>query len=91
MEAEYLKLVNQQWKGERYFKSWFSSELNNARLALINSYQGGVCAFRNLYESVGGDILRFQQGAAEKAALGKQQRRTWLSQPCAAIASDRDL
>jgi predicted aminopeptidase len=91
MGAEYTNLVNQQWNGEDYFKSWFSSELNNARLALINSYHGGVCAFRNLYESVGGDILQFQQKAAEKAALDKEKRSAWLSQPCAAIASGDDL
>jgi predicted aminopeptidase len=91
MEAEYMNLVNQQWNGEDYFKSWFSSELNNARLALINSYHGGICAFRNLYESVGGDILQFQQKASAKAVLDKQKRSAWLSQPCTAIASGGDL
>jgi predicted aminopeptidase len=91
MESEYMALVDQQWGGENYFKSWFSRELNNARLALINSYHGGVCAFRNLYESVGRDIRQFQQKAVEKAALGKQQRSAWLRQPCATIASGRDL
>ncbi len=91
LESEYMALVNQQWNGENYFKSWFSSELNNARLALINSYHGGVCAFKNLYESVDRDISQFQQKATEKAALGSEQRSTWLSQPCAAIASGRDL
>jgi len=91
MESEYMALVDQQWGGENYFKSWFSRELNNARLALINSYHGGVCAFRNLYESVGRDIRQFQHKAVEKAALGKQQRSAWLRQPCATIASGRDL
>jgi predicted aminopeptidase len=60
-------------------------------MALINSYHGGVCAFRSLYQSVGGDFLQFQQRAAEKAALDKQQRSAWLSRSCTVIASGRDL
>jgi predicted aminopeptidase len=91
MKSEYQVMVNEQWNGRNYFKSWFSSELNNARLALINSYHGGVCAFTKLYESAGRDILQFQQLAAEKAAMGKEQRAAWLSQPCTVIASGRDL
>ena len=91
MKSDYLVLVSEQWNGENYFKSWFSSELNNASLALINSYQGGVCAFRELYESAGRNIPQFQQLAAEKAALDREQRAAWLSQPCTAIDSDRKL
>lgn len=91
MQSEYRTLVNEEWGGQNYFEPWFSSELNNARLALINSYHGGACAFRNLYETAGRDILQFQRMAAEKAALGKDQRSAWLDQPCTAIASDRDL
>jgi len=91
MKSEYQVMVNEQWNGRNYFKSWFFSELNNARLALINSYQGGVCAFTKLYESAGRDILQFQQLAGEKAAMGKEQRAAWLSQPCTVIASGRDL
>jgi len=91
MESEYNRLVNEQWNSEDYFKSWFSSDLNNARLALINSYQGGACAFTNLYESTGRNLLQFQQLAAEKAALNGEQRTAWLNQPCATIASGRDL
>ena len=91
MESEYNRLVNDQWNSEDYFKSWFSSDLNNARLALISSYQGGACAFTNLYESAGRNLLQFQQLAAEKAALNGKQRTAWLNQPCATIASGRDL
>ena len=37
------------------------------------------------------DLLEFQRNAAEKAALDRDTRKAWLAQPCAAIASDRDL
>ena len=69
MKSEYQVMVNEQWNGRNYFKSWFSSELNNARLALINSYQGGVCAFTKLYESAGRDILQLQPLAAKKEVM----------------------
>ena len=91
MRSEYQELVSERWKGKDYFKSWFSGELNNARLALINSYQGGLCAFTELYQSAGRNFHRFRQLAAEKAAMDKVQRRAWLNEPCTTIASIRDL
>lgn len=91
MKSEYQELVSESWKGKDYFKSWFSGELNNARLALINSYQGGLCAFAELYQSAGRNFHRFQHLAAEKAAMDKDQRLAWLNEPCTTIASTRDL
>lgn len=91
MKSEYQDMVRGQWGGQDHFKSWFSGALNNARLALINSYQGGVCAFAKLYETAGRDFHRFQQLAAGKAALGRDQRAAWMNQPCSMIASVRDL
>jgi predicted aminopeptidase len=91
MESEFRALVRDHWNGENYFSSWFSSDLNNARLALISSYQAGACAFARLYNAAGQDIVNFQQLAAEKAALGKGRRAAWLNQSCEAIASGRDL
>jgi predicted aminopeptidase len=87
----YRELVDKQWDGRSYYASLFSTELNNARLALINSYQGGACAFEKLYRSAGGDMGRFHQLAAGKAALDREQRSSWLNQPCGAIASNSDL
>ena len=82
MESEYQAMVEADWGGQNYYRSWFSRELNNAQLALINLYQGGGCAFEKLYESASGNMRRFQQLAAERAALGKQERSAWLNQPC---------
>jgi predicted aminopeptidase len=82
MKSEYLAMVDASWGGQNYYRSWFSKELNNAQLALINLYEGGACAFENLYASAGGDMRRFQQLAADRAALGKQERAAWLNQPC---------
>ena len=82
MESEYQLMVDASWGGQDYYRSWFSRELNNAQLALINLYQGGGCAFEKLYQSAGGNMLLFQQLAAGRGALSKQKRAAWLNQPC---------
>jgi predicted aminopeptidase len=87
----YRLLVDTQWAGHSYFQSLLSRELNNARLALINSYQGGACAFEKLFATAQEDPARFHQLAKEQAALESGQRTAWLNQPCEAIASNSDL
>jgi predicted aminopeptidase len=82
MELEYQLMVDASWGGQNHYRSWFTRELNNAQLALINLYQGGGCAFDKLYESAGGNMLLFQQLAAGRGALSKQKRAAWLNQPC---------
>jgi predicted aminopeptidase len=91
MRADYQALVEQDWEGESLFPSLLVPDFNNARLALINAYQGGACAFENLYRSAGRDMSRFNQLAAGKAALDRTQRSSWLNQPCEVIASNSDL
>jgi len=82
MNTRYLALVNERWGGINHYGSWFSLELNNARLALMKLYRGGSCAFEQLYESVGGNIVFFQQLAADRAALNTEDRAAWLNQSC---------
>lgn len=91
LESAYHSLVEIEWGGIDYYSGWFSRGLNNAQMALVDSYQGGICAFSNLYQSADQDIVRFQKLAAEKAALDHEYRRAWLEQPCLIIASDGNL
>jgi len=91
MRMQYRTLVQKDWKGVDYFASWMDGELNNAHLALMDSYEGGVCAFAALYEEAGQNLERFYALAAEKAALGKDQRQAWLNRPCSRIASADNL
>ena len=91
LREAYRLLVETQWGGRSYYNSLLSRELNNARLALINSYQGGACAFEKLYRSADGEMARFHQLAIDKAALDGEQRSSWLNQPCEVIASNTDL
>lgn len=91
MRTEYRTLVEKSWDNQDYFGSWFSAELNNAKLALMNSYQGGACAFSRLFEAADRQMGRFQRLAAERARLGKSEREAWLNQSCRAIASGGKL
>jgi predicted aminopeptidase len=78
----YFGLVRERWDGADYFAGWFAAELNNARLALFDSYRGGICAFAALYRAAGEDMARFQAMAADRAALDETARRAWLEQGC---------
>jgi predicted aminopeptidase len=84
LREAHLGLVRDHWDGADYFARWFAGELNNARLALFDSYRGGSCAFAALYRAAGQDIARFQALAAEQAALDERARWDWLHQDCVA-------
>jgi len=86
LEASYGQLKADKWDGKDYFSGWFVEPLNNAKLALYDTYEGGHCAFRNLYAGTGGDMREFHRLAEQQAKLSKDERRTWLEQPCDAIA-----
>ena len=87
MRQEYQLMVKTDWLGVDYFTAWMSGEQNNASLALVDSYAGGVCAFTVLYEAAGQDLELFYRLAEEKAALPATQRKDWLEQSCPGFAS----
>lgn len=91
IRAAYSAWVDSKWNGQDYFAGWFDKELNNARLALFDSYHGGECAFRNLYRQAEENMHEFLVLATQKANLGKAERRTWLDQPCQVIAPEHKL
>jgi len=82
LKSRYLALVNEHWGGVNHYRSWFSLELNNARLALMKLYRGGSCAFEKLYKSAGENMVLFHQLSADRAALNPDERAAWLSQSC---------
>ena len=91
LEISWGEQVREQWNGSDYFAGWFERELNNARLALVQSYRGGTCAFENLFRDTDHDMPRFLQQASGKAKLDKKQRSNWLKQPCKPIAPEDNL
>ena len=87
LRRQYEDKVSKDWNGVSYFAGWMSGELNNAHLALMNSYEGGNCAFAALYEQAGRDLHQFYLLSIEKAALESGQRKSWLEGACGELAS----
>ena len=91
LRQDYRHMVKTDWAGVDYFATWMSGEQNNASLAILDSYEGGVCEFNVLYDSAGQDIEQFYRLAEEKAALDPAQRKDWLEQPCPGFFSPGGL
>ena len=82
LQAKYHLLAEEQWRGSRYFESWFKSPPNNADLALFNSYEGGYCAFESLFLDAGGNFENFHRFAESRTAMNDADRSAWLATPC---------
>jgi predicted aminopeptidase len=80
------KLRKAKWQGKRYYQSWFEEPLNNARLALYDTYEGSHCAFQQLWLETDEDPREFHRLAEEKSRLEKEERQEWLKQSCPTIA-----
>lgn len=91
LRADYRALVDDHWGGRDRFGGWFASEPNNARLALLDTYRAGLCAFTALYREAGEDMRRFHELAATRATLNPRARRAWLEQDCGGIAPRGEL
>jgi len=91
LRIRYRTLVANDWKGVDYFATWMDGDLNNAYLALMDSYEGGICAFEALYRESGENLAQFYALASEKASLEKGIRKAWLDSACVHIASAGDL
>ena len=91
LRSDYEKMVTSSWSGRDYYSHWFKSSLNNARLALFDTYDGGQCAFEHLYIEAQGNIMEFNHLAQEQAKLSKYERNKWLNQMCPVVAPATDL
>ena len=78
----YEQLSAEKWDGKRYYAAWFEEPVNNARLALYNTYEGSHCAFQGLFDRAEGDIREFHRLAEQKSLLQKDDREAWLNQKC---------
>jgi predicted aminopeptidase len=91
LEADLRMLFEARGNNQDPVPAWVDRELNNADLALAQTYRGGLCAFRSLYRAVEGEMAQFHAKAREKARLDSDERRAWLNRPCRAVAPDHDL
>ncbi len=67
--------LKRSWPGPPDFDHWFAAPFNNARFAMLATYDHDVPAFAALLAQSGGDLEMFYQQAAELAADPASVRR----------------
>ncbi|MCU7959757.1 MAG: aminopeptidase [gamma proteobacterium symbiont of Bathyaustriella thionipta] len=77
LKAEYESLSKAQ-AGLRIYQNWFDQPLNNARLAIVASYQDWVPAFRELYAQHAADMQEFYRAAEVLGDLPRPARSEQL-------------
>jgi predicted aminopeptidase len=77
LKTEYLRL-KERWNGYAGFDRWFDSDLNNARLASVATYDRYVPAFLKLLHESGGDLNRFFQTCKTLGELSHEKRSAKL-------------
>lgn len=77
LRARYAALP-MRLQGYRGFDRWFAQDLNNAKLALVSTYNALVPRFAALLASVDGDMAAFHAQVARISALEFDERRRAL-------------
>lgn len=78
MREEY-RLLRAQWNGFGGYDAWFESGLNNAKIALVLTYNEHLPAFQNLLASKSGDLRAFNVACEALARLPADERNAALS------------
>ena len=91
LQDDYLQMVANHWQHQDYYATWFDKPVNNARLALFDTYGGGQCAFGLLFRKAQGNMAEFNRLAKQHAKLPTQERNKWLNQTCPVVAPTTDL
>lgn len=85
LRADYETLKT-SWDGYSGYDRWFSGDLNNAKLALVATYNALVPAFERLLSEQDGDMERFHRAVEAIAEMSDEDRRAELDR-LAAIGS----
>jgi len=72
--ARYEALKAGEWQGFGGFDRWFYEDLNNAKLASLQTYTRWVPAFQQLYEEQGEDLERFYLAVEVLGGLDSEVR-----------------
>jgi predicted aminopeptidase len=78
LRAEYRKMRDEQWNGDKRFDSWVYAPMNNARLLPIGLYDQWTPAFAALFKQVGGDWPAFFAAVEKMGGLPADQRKAAL-------------
>ncbi|MDH5648202.1 MAG: aminopeptidase [Gammaproteobacteria bacterium] len=77
LKQDYARL-KQHWDGDNRYDAWFTTDLNNAKLASVAAYHTWVPAFLAIFEQSGKDWLIFYQQVEKLGKLDKTQRTAEL-------------
>jgi len=73
MRADYAAL-KRSWDDYEGYDHWFSTELNNARLVSVSTYNEYIPAFEVMFDQSGGSLAQFYQTAKDVADLPAEER-----------------
>lgn len=73
LRAEYAQ-VKTSWGGYSGYDGWFANSLNNAKLALLASYNVYVRAFERLLAEQQRDMIKFHEAVEALSKLPKEER-----------------
>ena len=79
MRGNYQTL-KQQWGDYDGYDDWFSTEINNAKIAAVTTYTDYVPAFTKLLKQQGYDFNKFYQAANQLGELSQPEREKQLAQ-----------
>jgi len=77
LRADYARL-KAHWGGDGRYDGWFKLPLNNARLALVATYNAQVPALQRLLAQSGGDLATFYAACDGLARLDEADRQARL-------------
>lgn len=78
LRAEYRKIRDSQWAGDKRYDAWINAPLNNARLLPFGLYDQWVPAFEALFRQAHGDWPAFYAAAEKLGALPVAERKAAL-------------
>ncbi len=85
LRADYAEL-KRRWNGYAGYDRWFESDLNNAKLALVATYNAYVPALEALLSRQGGDLAGFNRACARLARMPAEDRRRALDELSAVVS-----
>ncbi len=74
------------WGGYSGYDGWFANDLNNARLALLATYNAYVPAFERLLADQDGDMSKFHEAVEALSKLPKEERNAELERLSAELS-----
>lgn len=78
LRADYQRLRDTRWAGDKRYDAWVYAPLNNARLLPFGLYSQWVPAFAALFQQEGGDWVAFYAAVEKLGSLPIDERKAAL-------------